>query len=262
MQVLKQRFADLFAILLTSVATYINLAPPMASPPASNTKTKDSNTKTKYGFVPNKELAKLNPCQMVLETFQAFLSGTQMDQIAAVLTVCPNLATSTELNHFMELLSPMAVGLVNQLGITSSTMSQVIQALSKYIASPYDNQRISSVGLYSQIVPLKPSGEIASVIMLHLNSALGDPNPLVRGFCVRGMAYVSSLTEHDMDKYSENSLSALLKGIDDNFDPNCFINIPLESMKGLSRIVVALHKDKLESFQVCIRLLLILNMKM
>lgn len=196
----------------------------------------------------------MNPCSVVLETFQAFLASTQMDQIAAVLTVCPNLATSTELNNFMELLSPMAVGLVNQLGITSSAMSQVIQALSKYISSPYDNQRIASVGLYSQVVPLKPSGEIASVIMLHLNSALGDPNALVRGFCVRGMAYVGNLTEHDVDKYSETSLSALLKGIDDH-NPTCFINIPLESMKGLSRIVLALHKDKLESFQVWIEFL-------
>lgn len=191
----------------------------------------------------------MNPCQIVLETFQAFLTNLDMEQIAAVLTVCPNLATSTELNNFMELLTPMAVGVVNQLGITSSSMSQLITTLSKYISSPYDSQRIASVGLYSQIVPLKPSGEISAVIMLHLNSALSDPNPLVRGFCVRGMAYVGNLFEHDVEKYSEMSLSALLKGIDDA-NPNCFLNIPLESMKGLSRIVTALPGDKLETFQV------------
>lgn len=85
--------------------------------------------------------------------------------------------------------------------------------------------------------------------MQHLNSALSDSNPLVRGFCVRGMAYVGNLNDYDVDKYSEMSLGALLKGIDDN-NSDCYINIPLESMKGLSRIVMALHKDKLESFQV------------
>lgn len=172
-----------------------------------------------------------------------------MEQLAEVLSVCPHLAVSTDLNKFMELLTPMANALVNQLGITSTALSQALHALSKYISSPYDHQRIASVGLYSMIVPLKPSGDLSAAIMLHLNSALGDPNPLVRGFCIRGMAYVGNLNEHDVDKYSEMSLTALLKGIDDN-NTNCFINIPLESMRGLSRIVMALHKDKLETFQV------------
>lgn len=172
-----------------------------------------------------------------------------MEQLAQVLSVHPHLAMSTNLNKFMELLTPMAGALVGQLGITSSAMAQVVEAVADKISSPYDSQRIAAVGLYSQLVPLKPSGKLSSDIMQHLNSALGDPNPLVRGFCVRGMAYVGNLTDNDIDKYSEMSLTALLKGIDDN-SSDCFINIPLESMKGLSRIVMALHKDKLESFQV------------
>lgn len=240
-------------MLLTSLATYTNLAPPIpVTKPVTNLKTStmiSATTKSKFGFVPNKDAIKMNPCLVVLETFQSFLSNLEMEQISAVLSVCPQLATSIELNNFMELLTPMAVGVVNQLGVKSSAMAQLVTILSKYISSPYDPQRIASVGLYSQIVPLKPSGEISAVIMLHLNSALSDPNPLVRGFCVRGMAYVGNLAEHDVEKYSEMSLSALLKGIDD-FNPNCFLNIPLESMKGLSRIVMALPGDKLETFQV------------
>lgn len=172
-----------------------------------------------------------------------------MEQLAQVFTVHPHLASSADLNKFMELLTPMAGALVSQLGITSSAMTHVIEALADKIASPYDSQRIAAVGLYSQIIPLKPTGNLSAIIMQHLNSALGDPHPLVRGFCVRGMAYVGSLNENDVDKYSEMSLTALIKGIDDN-NTDCFINIPLESMRGLSRIVMALHKDKLESFQV------------
>ena len=248
LQELKKRFPEIFCMLLTSLATYTNLAPPMCiQKQASNTKS--GSGKSKFGFIPNKDLVRMNPCTIVLETFQFFLVNLEFEQLSAVLSVCPNLASSAELNNFMELLTPMANGLVSQLGITSTALSQVITALSKYISSPYDPHRISSVGLFSQIVPLKPSGEISSVIMLHLNSALSDPNPLVRGFCIRGMAFVCSLTDRDIDKHSEMSLSALLKGIDD-FNANCFINIPLESMRGLSRIVTALPTDKLESFQV------------
>lgn len=189
------------------------------------------------------------PCQVVLDTFKAYLENIEMEQLAQVLTVYPHLASSADLNKFMELLTPLAGALVGQLLITSTAMTQVVEALADKIASPYDSQRIAAVGLYSQIVPLKPTGDLAAIIMQHLNSALGDPNPLVRGFCVRGMAYVGNLNENDVDKYSEMSLTALLKGIDDN-NTDCFINIPLESMKGLSRIVMALHKDKLETFQV------------
>ena len=149
----------------------------------------------------------------------------------------------------MEILTPMAVALSNELGKNSSSFSHTVNALSKYVSSPYDPQRIAAIGLFSQLVPLKPNGELTSVIMLHLNSALNDPNPLVRGFCIRGLAYVGELNPHDVDKYSEICLSALLKGVDD-FNADCLINIPLESMLGLSKILKTLPREKLENFQV------------
>lgn len=257
---MQKRFPELFTMLLTSLATYTNLAPPMLtqqqknpSPTASGggagvNKT-DKVQKSKFGFIPNKDAIKMNPCLVVLETFQALLTNLEMEQIAAVLSVCPHLASSAELNNFMELLTPMAVGLVNQLGIGSPQLNQTVTALARYVSSPYDPQRIAAVGLYSQLVPLRPTGEIASVIMLHLNSALSDPNALVRGFCVRGLAYVGALGPDDIDKYSEISLTALLKGVDD-FNAGCLINVPLESMLGLSRILNALPREKLENFQV------------
>lgn len=247
---LKKRFPELFAVFLASIATYTNLAPPNKSPSSSpNAKAPNPSIKSKFSLIPNKDLVKMNPCQVVLDAFKAYLKNIEMEQLEQVLTVHPTLALSTDLNKFMEILTPMASALVGQLGISTTTMKQVIDAVADKIASPYESERIAAVGLYSQLIPQKPTGELSSVIMQHLNSALGDSSPLVRGFCIRGMAYVGNLNEHDVDKYSEMSLAALLKGIDDN-NSDCFINIPLESMKGLSRIVMALHKDKLESFQV------------
>lgn len=255
-------------MLLTSLATYTNLAPPMLnrisasqkqSVPNSKTSSKNSVQKSKYGFVPNKDAIKMNPCLIVLESFQKLLNTLDMEQLLTVLSVCPHLASSAELNNFIDLLTPMAVGLVNQLGITSIQLKQTVTALTKYVSSPYDSQRIAAIGLFSQLVPLlKPSlnpspgkqtDEITSVIMLHLNSALNDPNPLVRGLCIRGLAYVGTLSEYEIDKYSEISLSALLKGVDD-YTPSCLINVPLESMLGLSRILQTLPGEKLENFQV------------
>lgn len=249
---LKKRFPELFAVFLASIATYTNLAPPNKSPSSSpNAKAAAPNPsiKSKLSFIPNKDVVKMNPCQVVLDAFKAYLRNIEMEQLEQVLTVHPTLALSKDLNKFMEILTPMATALVCQLGITSTAMKQVVDAVADKVASPYESERIAAVGLYSQLIPQKPTGELSAVIMQHLNSALGDSSPLVRGFCIRGMAYVGNLNEHDVDKYSEMSLAALLKGIDDN-NSECFIDIPLESMKGLSRIVMALHRDKLESFQV------------
>lgn len=170
---LKHRFADLFCMYLTSLATYTNLAPPMVPSKSPPSKGGGNSGKAKFGFIPNKDSIKMNPCLIVLEAFQSFLKNLEMEQISAVLTVCPVLATSTELNNFIEILTPMAIGLVNQLGINSTSIKNVVTCLSKYVSSPYDSQRIAAVGVYSQLIPLKPSGEIASVIMLHLSAALG-----------------------------------------------------------------------------------------
>uniref|UniRef100_A0A336MNJ8 CSON014643 protein n=1 Tax=Culicoides sonorensis TaxID=179676 RepID=A0A336MNJ8_CULSO len=246
---LKLRFSDLFCAMLTTVATYTNLDPPVnVAKPLTDAKS-SVKSKSKYGYVPNRDLAKMVPCQIVLDTFKTLLDSLEMEQVSNALSICPTLALSTDLKNFIEILTPLAIGLVNQLEVNSAEMKQIVTVLSKYVPSPYDGQRIAAVGLYSQLVSLKPCGDISSVIILHLSSSLNDPNALVRGLCILGLGHVGTLTQHDIEKYSETSLTALLKGIDD-FNSDCLINIPLESMRGLSKILQTLPANKLENFQV------------
>lgn len=106
----------------------------------------------------------MNPCQVVLDAFKAYLENIEMEQLAQVLTVHPHLASSSNLDKFMELLTPMAGALVGQLGMTSTAMEQVVDAIADKISSPYDTQRIAAVGLYSQLVPLKPTGELSAIV--------------------------------------------------------------------------------------------------
>lgn len=207
-------------MLLTSLASYTNLAAPMNSMNSvrSNSptlSTTSSLAKSKFGFVPNKEAVKLNPCQIILETFQQFLDSLEMEQISTVLTVHTHLASSTDLKNFIELLTPMAIGLSNQIDINSNEMKNVVTTLSKYVSSPYDGQRVAAVGLFSRLVPLKPCGEVSTLIMNHLTSALSDPNAVVRGVSIQGMGYVGNLSEEDIEKYDETAITALIKGIED-----------------------------------------------
>ncbi|XP_055537388.1 maestro heat-like repeat-containing protein family member 1 isoform X2 [Wyeomyia smithii] len=246
---IKARFTEIFCMLLSTVATYINLLPPCNHAYSQEGVNVTVPKSAKRGKAVASKDVKLVPCQVALDTFKVFLDTLEMQQIFNVLDVCPNLGSSTDLNSFIEILTPLSIATAGQVGINSTTMKQIVTTLSKYVSSPYDTQRIASAGFYSHLVPLKPCGDISSVIMLHLNSSLNDPNPLVRGLSIRGMAFLCSLTEHDIDKYAEMCLTALLKGIDD-YNKNCFINIPLESMRGLSKILQTLPQDKFEMFQV------------
>ncbi|XP_016988226.1 maestro heat-like repeat-containing protein family member 1 [Drosophila rhopaloa] len=245
---LETRFADMFCMLLTSLSSYTNLAAPNPVN-ASISPNQTQSGKTKFGFVPNKELVKLNPCQIALETFQAFLTNLEMEQIASVLTVNTKLASSADWHNYIELLTPMAIGLGQQLQLGSPQMRQLVNSLSKYVASPHDGQRVAAVGLFSRLVPLKPTGELAASILLHLGAALSDPNAVVRGLSIQGMGYVGQLGEKEAKRYSETAIGALLKGVDDPVG-DCLINIPLESMRGLSGILRALPSERVESFHV------------
>jgi hypothetical protein len=149
----------------------------------------------------------------------------------------------------MEFLTPLAVAIGNSCNINSGEMKEIIMEMSKYSTSTCDAHRIAIIGFYSQLIPLQPCGEISKTIMLHLTAALSDCNANVRAFCIRGLAFISALNKHDVEKYSELALAALLKGIDD-FNANCFINIPLESLRGLSRVIESIPKDKLDLFEV------------
>ncbi|KAH8300821.1 hypothetical protein KR018_005563, partial [Drosophila ironensis] len=246
---LEARFADMFSVLLTSLSSYTNLAAPNSPPHVASAGNQQQTGKAKFGFVPNKELVKLNPCQIALEAFQGFLTNLEMDQIAGVLTVNSQLASSADWHSYIELLTPMAIGLGQQLQLSSPQMRQLVNSLSKYVASPHDGQRVAAVGLFSRLVPLKPSGELAASILSHLGAALSDPNAVVRGLSIQGMGYVGQLSEKDAKRYSETAIGALLKGVDDPLG-DCLINIPLESMRGLSGILRALPSERVESFHV------------
>uniref|UniRef100_A0A1B0CX25 Maestro heat-like repeat-containing protein family member 1 n=2 Tax=Lutzomyia longipalpis TaxID=7200 RepID=A0A1B0CX25_LUTLO len=249
---LKKRFPELFGMLLTTLATYTGvLAPNAPTNPAQagKTSTPASKAASKFGFIPNKESVKTSPCEVALQTFKDFLRNLGMEQVAIVFDVCPQLATTENLGHFVDIVQPIANALVSELGITSTAMRQVVTVMSKYIPSPYDPQRVAAISLYSQLVPHKPSGEIVSVIILHLNSSLNDPHPLVRGCCLRGLGFVASLATFDADKYSEMTLTALMKGLDDTGSTD-LMNIPLESIQGLSRIMVTMSCKKIEMFQI------------
>lgn len=250
---LKKRLSTLFAMLLTTLATYTNTVPstaPLVDLDKIKVTSSASKSKgTRFSFIPNRDVVKINPAAVVMDTFVKLMEILGFEQLKNTLQMFPQLVTSADLNNFAEFLPTLAVACGNTFEVNSAQMNEIITALSKYMSSPVEARRIAMIGFYSQIVPLRPCGDISSVIMLHLTGGLSDPVPLVRGFCIRGLAFVGELTQHDIEKYSELALSALIKSIDDQ-NEKCLVNIPLESLRGLSRIIEPIKREKLELFEV------------
>jgi hypothetical protein len=253
---LKKRFPSIFSMLLTTLAAFVNTIPPPHPPTQSGTvdkiKVSSSGNKTnskRFGFSQNNR-TDVKPSQLVMDTFIKLMDVLENENVKTVLeSFAPQMSSSTSLNQLMEFVPSLAISIANSFNVNSSEMKEIINDMSKYNSSTCDAHRIALIGFYSQLIPLKPCGDVSKTIMLHLTSSLSDPSSNVRGFAIRGLAFVSELNRNDLEKYSELALTALFKGIDD-FNATSFIDIPLESLRGLSRLIETIPKEKLELFEL------------
>lgn len=76
---LKSKFSDIITMLITSLASYTNVAPPIVTSKVATQTIPRSNSK--FSFIPNKETVKMNPCLIVIETFISFLERLNMEQV-------------------------------------------------------------------------------------------------------------------------------------------------------------------------------------
>lgn len=59
------KFPELFSVLYTTLACYIEAEPPAYSLPHKN--------QDRFGFIPNREAIKLSPARITINTFNVFL---------------------------------------------------------------------------------------------------------------------------------------------------------------------------------------------
>ena len=61
-----EKFPDLFIVLYTTLACYIEAEPPAYSVP-------QNKGQERFGFIPNREAIKLSPAKITINTFNLFL---------------------------------------------------------------------------------------------------------------------------------------------------------------------------------------------
>ncbi|KAL4719398.1 hypothetical protein ACJJTC_011655, partial [Scirpophaga incertulas] len=75
------KFAELFSVLYTTVACYIEAEPPAYSLPANK-------NQERFGFVPNREAIKLSPARIAVHTFNMFLERAHCNKVKEACSLC------------------------------------------------------------------------------------------------------------------------------------------------------------------------------
>lgn len=68
------KFSDLFAVLYTTLACYIDAESPAYSPPTNK-------NQERFGFIPNRDAIKLSPAKITIQTFNAFLEQADCHKV-------------------------------------------------------------------------------------------------------------------------------------------------------------------------------------
>lgn len=74
----ESKFADVFSVLYTTLICYIEAEPPAYNPPANK-------GQERFGFVPNREAARLSPAKITVGTFNAFLDRADCQKVCRVI---------------------------------------------------------------------------------------------------------------------------------------------------------------------------------
>lgn len=71
------KFADLFAVLYTTLACYIDAEPPAYIVP-------QNKGQERIGFVPNREAIRLSPAKITIYTFNTFLERADCQKVGRI----------------------------------------------------------------------------------------------------------------------------------------------------------------------------------
>lgn len=71
------KFADLFAVLYTTLACYIDAEPPAYAVP-------QNKGQERIGFIPNRDAIRLSPAKITINTFNAFLERADCQKVRKI----------------------------------------------------------------------------------------------------------------------------------------------------------------------------------
>ncbi|XP_038067311.1 maestro heat-like repeat-containing protein family member 1 isoform X2 [Patiria miniata] len=243
---LRDQFHRIFATLLIYVGSCVGVRPP--NPPESVTKDGASGKDKK---AMTKAYAAIKPSVVAVNALKALILRGQGSELIQFLESEGVWDMLQDTDKYQDGVSILAQGMAKHM---TGYISKIVSCLIPTLASLYEPQRVVTAAFLAELVNQKCAGDMQLVedIMNNLLGRMVDSCHVVRMLCIRGMGNVASLGPQQTQKYCTTVLSAMMAGMDDKEDTDD--QILLESMTGLSRILVKIDESNIRPILVNIAL--------
>ncbi|XP_066601131.1 maestro heat-like repeat-containing protein family member 1 [Prorops nasuta] len=212
----------LLSVLLKYLAGWLNVEVPA------------SVASTRYGYVPNKEICKINPQKEVYTVIINTLVGINADSKINLLEQIL-LSSEESAENVVQTVHIIIESILNRNDILSSLAKSLEKLLE---SSGVIAQRAVAVAFYAEIIGKVSCGDAwLHAIINMLIECKSDSSALVRKLATIGLSRIAYLEPQQMDKYFDKSMSALLEGLEEPMGEEGGIAVILESLKGLSLLL-------------------------
>ncbi|XP_033626005.1 maestro heat-like repeat-containing protein family member 1 isoform X2 [Asterias rubens] len=243
---LREQFHRIFAALLIYVGSCIGVKPP---PPPESTGKNGTSSKEKKAVT--KAFASIKPSVVAVDALRMLIQRGQGAELIKFLEDGGVWETLQDTEKYQDGVTILAQGMAKQM---SGYLAKIVSSLIPSLASLYEPQRVVTAAFLAELVNQKCGGDMQLVedIMNNLLGRMVDSCHVVRMLCIRGLGNIASLGPNQAQKYCTTVLSAMMAGMDDKEDTDD--QILLESMTGLSRIIVKIDESNIRPILVNIAL--------
>lgn len=227
------KFSDLFSVLYTTLACYIDAESPAYAPPANK-------TQERFGFVPNRESIKLSPGKITAHTFNAFLEQADCQKISEACSLCLSIEHGDSSSTLLEL-APILSGALSR--YCPSQLARLVSRIAQYARYPLPPQRCAALSLLADLLNYRCNENtiLIETVLATLNTGWKDQHERVRATCLRGAANIAQLRPEHRASALPAALAALSQGIDAQKSQSPTDNVPLAAIQGLSRLLIELE---------------------
>ncbi|XP_050312813.1 maestro heat-like repeat-containing protein family member 1 isoform X2 [Anthonomus grandis grandis] len=237
-----EQFAELFALLLVCIGSYMGCSAPVAGT--------HTVAKPKYGIVLNREAYKLNPAKLAFDTFRSFLICCDLTTMASNLLSFSSLCTDQDQLLFLKMTETVVGDVCRDM---QHTLSWIVSFMGPFIRSDLIPQRTLVVAFFTYLIKDNVESKQAVLIENLLEMILDvqlDQSCLVRKIGVQGLGYAAeNLSKELVVRYCNQILGILMNCLDYHNLGN-ESELILESLQSFSKLLNSLPGYKFHPFQV------------
>ncbi|CAH0749246.1 unnamed protein product [Diatraea saccharalis] len=228
-QICVSKFADMFTVLYTTVACYIEAEPPAYCLPANK-------SQERLGYVPNRDSIKLSPAKITVHTFNSFLERAGCQKVKEACSLCLSVEHGDSSTTLLEL-APILGGALSR--SCPQHLARLVARAATYARSPLPPQRAAALALLADLLNYRCNENevLIETVLATLTTGWKDEDARVRATCMRGAANVARLSPVHRTRALPAALTALSHGVDAQYAKSISDNVPLAAIQSLTRLL-------------------------